>query len=166
MSVYVVDSNFFIEAHRVSYPLDIANSFWRKVSQLANDGKIISIDKVKDEIYDKNDALEFWCQNNLPHDFFKDSSEVLEEYSEVVRWAISRSTHYLPKALNEFLEADEADAFIIAYALADPQNRIIVTQEISQPEMKKRIKIPEPCIALSVQFVNAMNMFRQLRETF
>lgn len=166
MSVYVVDSNFFIEAHRVSYPLDIANSFWSKVRQLANDGKIISIDKVKDEIYDRNDALEFWCQNNLPNDFFKDSSEVLKEYSEVVGWAISWSNHYLPKALNEFLEADEADAFIIAYALADPQNRIIVTQEYSQPEMKKRIKIPEPCIALGVQFVTAMNMFRQLKETF
>lgn len=166
MSVYVVDSNFFIEAHRMSYPMDVANSYWSKVSQLAIEGKIISIDKVKDEIYDRNDALEYWCKANLPEDFFKDSSDVMNEYSNVVSWAISRRDHYLAKALNEFLEADEADAFIIAYALAEPQNRIIVTQEISQPEMKKRIKIPEPCVALGVQFVNVMGMFRQLRETF
>jgi hypothetical protein len=60
MSVYVVDSNFFIQAHRVSYPLDVAFSFWNKVKQLANDGKIISIDKVKQEIYQNEDALKQW----------------------------------------------------------------------------------------------------------
>ena len=58
MEVYVLDSNFFIQAHRVSYPLDIAFSFWNKVKQLADEGRIISIDKVKNELYDKNDALE------------------------------------------------------------------------------------------------------------
>ena len=46
MDVYVVDSNFFIEAHRANYPLDIAFSFWNKVKDLANSKIIISIDKV------------------------------------------------------------------------------------------------------------------------
>ena len=73
MGVYVIDSNFFIQAHRDTYPLDVAFSFWSKVKQLAVEGKIISIDKVKDEIYDKNDALEAWCIENLPEDFFKDT---------------------------------------------------------------------------------------------
>lgn len=73
MSVYVVDSNFFIQAHRANYPLDVALSFWAKVRQLAHEGKIISIDKVKDELYNKNDELEAWCKANLPDDFFKDS---------------------------------------------------------------------------------------------
>src|ERR1039457_3292273 len=133
MGVYVVDSNFFIQAHRESYPLDIAFSFWNKVKQLAGEGKIISIDKVKDEIYDKNDALETWCKANLPEDFFKDSSLVLTEYGQVSAWAISKSDHYMPNALNEFLAADEADAFIVAYVLADTNNRVVVTQEKSEP---------------------------------
>ena len=34
---------------------------------------------------------------------------------------LSKSDHYIPKALNEFLDTDIADAFIIAYTLADPQ---------------------------------------------
>ncbi len=70
MAVYVVDSNFFIQAHRATYPLDIATSFWNKVKELANNETIISIDKVKSELYDKNDELEFWCTNNLPNNFF------------------------------------------------------------------------------------------------
>ncbi len=166
MGIYVVDSNFFIQAHRVSYPLDVAFSFWNKVKQLAEEGKIISIDKVKNEIYDKNDALEEWCKANLPEDFFKESSEVMAAYGQVSAWAISRSSHCMPNALNEFLDADEADAFIVAYALADPNNRIVVTQKISQPNRKNKIKIPEACIALNVQFVNTMDMFRRLEETF
>lgn len=166
MEVYVLDNNFFIQAHRVSYPLDIAFSFWNKVRQLAEQAKIISIDKVKKELYDKNDALETWCKSNLPEDFFKDTSHIVVEYGRVSSWAISRSNHYLPNALNEFLDADEADAFLVAFALSDPNNIIIVTQEISEPARQNKIKIPDACIALDVRFVNTIDMFRKLGESF
>lgn len=166
MAVFIIDSNFFIEAHRKSYPLDIAFSFWNKVKQLADEGKIISIDKVKNELYDKNDTLEEWCRTNLPENFFKDSSEVMTSYGLISQWANSKSNHYTPSALNEFLDVDEADAFLVAYTLHDSTNRILVTHEISQPESKKKVKIPEACIALNVTFLNAMDMFRYLQETF
>ena len=166
MSIYVVDSNFFIQAHRATYPLDIAFSFWNKVKQLAEEGKIVSVDKVKNEIYRNNDALKEWCVANLPINFFKDSSQVMSSYGRVSVRAISKSTHYLAKALNEFLDADEADAFIVAFALADSVNRIVVTQEVSEPNRKGKIKIPDVCNAINVQFVNTMDMFRQLGESF
>lgn len=166
MGVFILDSNFFIQAHRVSYPLDIAFSFWSKVKQLADEGIIISIDKVKNELYDKNDALEKWCKSNLPENFFKDTSHVMSYYGQVTAWAISKSGHYLPNALNEFLNADEADAFLISYALADTSNRIIVTHEISNPNQRNKIKIPEPCNTFGVGFCNTIEMFRKLGETF
>lgn len=65
MSVFVLDSNFFIEAHRVSYPLDIFHSFWKKVNELDRHKKIISIDKVRKELYPNKDELFEWCRNNL-----------------------------------------------------------------------------------------------------
>jgi hypothetical protein len=74
MSVYLVDSNFFIQAHRANYPLDVVASFWDKVRQLAEKQKIISIDKVKKEIYRHQDDLKTWCENNLPVGFFKDTT--------------------------------------------------------------------------------------------
>lgn len=166
MGVYIVDSNFFIQAHRDTYPLDIAFSFWNKVKQLANDGTIISIDKVRDELYDKNDALESWCKENLPDNFFKDTKDVLNEYQRVISWVFSRSGHYSQNAVNEFLAADEADAFIVAYALNKLSERTIVTQEVSRPEMKSKIKIPEPCNAFNVRYIKAIEMFRELKETF
>lgn len=166
MEVYIVDSNFFIQAHRLIYPLDIATGFWNKVKQLAEAGKIISIDKVKNELYDKNDDLEEWCKNNLPDSFFHDTSTAMTEYGYVSTWAATKIGHYVPNALSEFLDADEADAFLIAYALVNVKNRIIVTQEVSRPEQKNKVKIPEPCIALGVSYLNTIQMFRKLGETF
>ena len=166
MGVYIVDSNFFIQAHRETYPLDVAFSFWNKVKELAIEGKIISIDKVKDEIYNKNNALEAWCKENLPDDFFKNTTDVISEYQQVVGWAVSKSAHYSPNAINEFLDADEADAFLIAFAMEDTASRTIVTQEVSNPKMKSKIKIPEPCAIFNVRFIKAIEVFRELRETF
>jgi len=166
MPVFVVDSNFFIEAHRATYPLDVAHSFWNKVKLLADAGRIISIDKVKKEIYDHEDALKEWCMNNLPQGFFKDTSVVIGEYGQVVAWAASRSAHYSPGALAEFFDANKADAFIVAYALADSADRIVTTREISEPNRKSKVKIPEACNALGVRFCNTIEMFRQLGETF
>ncbi len=166
MALYVVDSNFFIQAHRVTYPLDVATSFWNKVRELAERGLIVSIDKVENEIYKNEDALREWCIENLPADFFKDTKSILNSYRQVVAWAMSRSEHYRQKALSVFLDVDEADAFVVAYALADSANRIVVTQEKSEPESKKDIKIPDACNALGVESVNTVDMYRRLGESF
>jgi len=45
MPKYLLDSNFFINAHRAWYPFDVVPSFWARVQQLAQDGVIASIDK-------------------------------------------------------------------------------------------------------------------------
>lgn len=164
MSIYAVDSNFFIQAHRVLYPLDVAVSFWDMVKSLAVSGRIVSIDKVRNEIYQNNDALTIWCQNNLPSDFFKDSNNVLAEYGQIVSWTMSRNGHYMQGAIDEFLDADEADAWLIAHAMKNQY--IITTYERSDPNLKRKVKIPEPCNHLGVQYVDTMNMFRGLGVKF
>ena len=164
MDSFVVDSNFFIQAHRATYPLDVVVSFWRKIAQLALEGKIISIDKVKNEIYQNDDELRKWCITNLPDVFFKDTSRVIPEYTQVVNWAVSRKSHFQQKALDEFLDADEADAWLISYSIAN--HNTIITQEILQPEKKNKIKIPDACIPFRIHYMNTIEMFRQLGEQF
>lgn len=51
MPVFVIDSSVFIQAHRIHYPIDIAAGFWNKIRNLAHRRSIISIDKVKDELF-------------------------------------------------------------------------------------------------------------------
>jgi hypothetical protein len=81
-------------------------------------------------------------------------------------WANARSSHYHPTALAEFLDADEADAWLVAYALVDKVNRTIVTHEKSQPDIKRRVKIPEACLPFNIAFVDTIEMLRQLEERF
>lgn len=163
---YILDSNFFIEAHRKTYPLDVATGFWQSVKSLAEQGVIVSIDKVRNELYDKNDELENWCRTNLPDHFFKDSSTVLTQYTSVVNWAPNRQPPYLPTAFSDFMHADRADAFLVAYALADSSNRTVVTQEVGHPNKTTIVKIPDCCTAFGVRYLDTIGMFRALGATF
>lgn len=167
MEPYVVDSNFFIESHRERFPLDIVTGFWNQVSRLAQEEKIISIDKVKDEIFENDDELTKWIKNNMPDTFFYGTTKddrVIEEYRKVVTWAYSQSHHYKTKALDEFLEYDRADAWLVAYCSA--KNLMLVTQEISNPYRKNKIQLPDACTPQGVQTLNMNELFRRLGVTF
>ena len=167
MSKYIVDSNFFIQAHRSIYPLDIVQSFWLKVKSLSQNSTIVSIDKVKKEIYDNSsheDELKLWCVDNLPNDFFINTDTVLQNYILIVNWTNSMSHHFTPNAIQEFLETDLADPWLIAFAMSN--NWTIVTYEKSQPERRNRIKIPEVCNQFNVRNIDTIQMFRELNESF
>jgi hypothetical protein len=155
---YLVDSNFFIEAHRVTYPLDVVPSFWLRIADLANQGIICSIDKVKVELERHDDELTAWCNTHLPADFFKDSTISITEYGQTARWAVSKSDQYRPAALAVFLDADRADAWLVGYALMN--NMTVVTQEVSSPDSKKNIKLPDACTAMDVPSMNTIDMLR------
>lgn len=165
MSLYILDSNFFIQAHRAYYPLDVVTSFWTKISELANQGKIRSIDKVKSEIYANSsheDELKHWCENNLPVDFFLDTNSVVPDYIDLVEWANSMHNHYKPMAIQEFLSAELADPWLVAYAKAN--NYTVVTYEKSEPNIKRKIKIPEACNHFDVKYINTVDLLRELNE--
>lgn len=161
---YLVDSNFFLQAWKMHYPNDVIPGFWIKVSELANAGKIISIDKVKDELYTNPDSLTNWMDNHLPGSFFKDTSTVITAYGRICAWATSRSSHYTSGALAKFLEADEADAWLVAYGVE--MGISIVTHEISDPNRRSSIKIPDACHPFGVSCLKTIDMFRKLGETF
>ncbi len=163
MSAFILNSNFFIQAHRANYPFDVVPSFWTKIKQLANQELIISIDKVKDEIFKNDDKLTEWCELSLPDNFFKDSSVAIYEYSKIAKWENSRNDHYYQTAIEEFLSTDAADAWIIAYAIN--QNFSLLTHEKSEPERKTRIKIPDVCQVYGINYFTTVEMLRNLGET-
>lgn len=160
---YLLDSNFFIQAHRMHYPIDVVPGFWNKLVDLANNGQVISIDKVFSELATGKDELYDWCAQNLPEDFFRDTRHVIDEYAQLIQWAASKSGHYTQGAIAEFMDANEADAWLVAYA--NSNQNIIVTHEVSDPLSKRRIKIPDAGL-VPVTCVNTIEMFRRLGQTF
>ncbi len=166
MPLYVLDTNIFIQAHRAFYPLDIAKSFWNTITELAADEKIISIDKVKAEIDKNDDELTEWIDTNLPEKFFKptDTEKVLTEYALMAPWAESKSDHYQRGAIDEFLDFENADAWLVSYCKSTGDT--LVTQESSKPGQKNRIPIPQACQQFDVRYCNMIEMFRSLRVQF
>ncbi len=166
MGVFVVDTNFFIEGHLRLFPPDIFTGYWSRISQLAHEGKIISIDKVGEEIFRNEDSISEWCQEFLPPHFFKDTSSVLGSYIQVVQWADSKSDHYKRTAISEFSETGRADAWLVSYCHSDLNGRILVTNETSEHDRKSKIKIPEVCHPFGVTCITPVDMLRQLGERF
>ncbi len=165
MIKYLLDSNVFIQAHRMHYPFDVVPNFWNKLQNLSNNDIILSIDKVKKELCDSHnpDALGLWCLNDMKNDFFVDTSSCIDKYALIANWAASHP-QYVQSAKDEFLSTDLADPWLIAFAIKN--NYTLVTHEVSNPQMKKRIKIPEPCNHFGVRFISPIDMFRELKEQF
>lgn len=164
MGPLIVDSNFFIQAHRDTYPLDVATSFWAKISELASNHRIMSIDKVKAELNRNKDALTVWCDENLPAGFFAPSASVIGHYAQVINITHLRQPPYNQRALDTFFDADEADAWLIAHALSG--GNTIVTHETRQPAKIARVKIPDICAPLGIKAITTVEMFRELGERF
>ena len=146
------------------YPFDVVPGFWAKLIELSNKNLIASIDKVKKELCDSSsDSLSIWCSSTLNSGFFADTSSCVDKYALVAQWTQAQP-QLEQNAKNDFLSTDQADSWLIAYALKN--NYTIVTHETSQPQRKKSIKIPEPCVHFGIRFTTTIEMFRELNETF
>lgn len=157
-STFVLDANVFIEAARSYYAFDLAPGFWKSLINHAVSGRILSIDRVKDELEKGKDELKDWATNDFNNYFFStDDIEVIEAYREIINW-VQSNDQFLDAAKTEF--AASADGWIIAYAKA--KNCVVVTHEAFRPQIKNKVPIPNICNAFKIPFINTFEMLRQL----
>lgn len=154
---YLFDTNIFIRSKN-EMPADVWPTFWACVSNLINNGSIYSSIKVKDEIDHGNDELTTWMRNNATQDFYIPlDADVLSKYSETQNWAMNNPI-FTPAARNEY--ADVADAYLVATAAA--KNMTLVTYETSDPICRRKVKIPDACIAIGVRYCDLNTALREL----
>ncbi len=152
---YLLDSNIFIRCKN-EMPMDIFQGFWQRMAELARNGQIFSSIKVKEEIDKGNDELKEWCANQLPEGFFL-PFDAHDEYARLMTWANSSQVFTVP-AKQEF--ATVADAYLVATAAAKGMK--VVTFETSDPLCKKRVKIPDACLAVGVEFCSLNDVLHAL----
>ena len=166
---FVLDANVFIGAHRNYYPFDLCPGFWDCLIQHFRGGSLLSIDKVRDELLDiskredeESDALYYWTKDS-PRDLFSSSSEqaVVDAYKDVIAWVHDRP-QFSRGAKDEF--ARKADGWLVAYTQV--LDVTLVTQEVWNPEVKKRVPIPNVCERFKVDYTNTFEMLRQLGVRF
>jgi len=159
---YVLDSNVFMEAARRYYAFDLAPKFWESLVHHAVNGQIQSIDRIKQEIERGNDELAIWATSQFSDAFAStDEEDVIESYSEVMSW-VQAQDQFSDAAKADF--AAGADGWLVAYAKS--KGLIVVTHEVLDPSIKRKIPIPNVCEAFGVSYVDTFEMLRQLGVRF
>ena len=161
-AVYVLDANVFIEAARRYYAFDIAPPFWENLNHYATTGQIQSIDRIKKELERGKDELAEWATSQFTDAFVStDKEDIIASYTEVMEWVYAQD-QFSDAAKADFAEG--ADGWLVAYART--KSHIVVTHEVLDPGIRRKVPIPNVCDAFGVSYVDTFKMLRELKVRF
>ena len=156
---YLLDSNVFIAAKNLYYGIDFCPGFWEWMHVSNSNGIVCSVSKVRDEITSGDDDLAEWVRT-LPRQFFiQPQQSDVQALQQISTWVTGGS--YEQAAVTQFLQI--ADYYLCAQALAG--GHTVVTLE-TPGDGRRRIKIPNVCIAMDVPYINTFDMLRRERARF
>lgn len=163
--MYIMDTNTFITAKNTFYAYDIVPSFWSTLLGMFKTGKVKVIDAVADEIADGKDDLTEWFGENIKKSAddagrayviqAKQDGTVLQNYQNIAN-LIMKNAQYNDAAKEWFLS--RADLWLIAARKA--LNATVVTQEKMPGKGTTKVKIPDICQQVGVNYVNLYDMMR------
>ena len=159
--VYLLDANVFIDAYQRYYAMDLCPGFWECLEHYCQEIRLLSIDHIRDEI-DGGDALDTWAAQ-APDGLFVSTQEekVAEAFGDMMRWVQSNPI-FSPAAKEEFARA--ADGWLVAYAKV--HGLVVITHEVFDPNIRRKVKIPNVCREFDVPHADTFAMLRSLDVRF
>jgi hypothetical protein len=128
--LYLLDANVLITASRLYYPIDQVPEFWGWLQHQAISGFVKIPLEVIEEVRSgrrDNDLLMDWISQDENAEAL-----LLEEAVDAVLVQRVVSTGYATDLTDDELEKIGRDPFLIAYALPNPDDRCVVTTEVSR----------------------------------
>ncbi len=151
---YLLDSDVLMEARKRYYGFDICPGFWEWIEREHQQGVLLSVEKVREEIGEGTDALVTWAANRPDSFFVAPDDKTQAAFATVSQWATNQN--YTERAVGEFLS--KADFYLVAHALA--HSHTLVTHERAANTVNK-VKIPNACVALGVDVLDPFEMLRR-----
>ena len=158
MTIYLFDTNVLIDANRDYYPIDRIPEFWDWLIYHANIGHIKVPYEILIEIQNGDDILATWAKK--------------QEFEKAILLEEEVDNGLLTKIVNEGYASDLSDieyeqigrdAFLMAYALKDPENRQIITTEVSKPSKRRANRhIPDICNQFNIKWHHTFELTRIL----
>lgn len=165
---YLIDTNSLITPYKTYYPFDFARKFWEQMKKTIENGNVVLLDLVKDEVNKGDDELSEWI-NGFSSSLIISHKQpvIIAKYAEILRH-IQMSSYYKEKALLDWSKADVADPWLIATACTYGYK--IITFEtkngnLSTINKSSRAKIPDICSVFGVECETLYNMMRVLSFT-
>ena len=156
---YLLDTNIFIQAHRLHYGMDFCPAFWDWLERSNAAGQVFSIEKVSDELAEGKDQITEWAEKRGEKFFLPPDNAVLVAMQQVSQWIAGQS--FTPAAVSTFFQV--ADFYLVAHALA--HRHVVVTHEVPANSVNY-VKIPNVCIGLGVKCVTPYEMLRKEKARF
>jgi hypothetical protein len=156
---YLLDANVFIQAKNLQYGFDFCPAFWDWLEQAHDAGRVTSIRQVGDELGAGEDELAIWSEQRGDAFFLPTDAPVLAAAPRVSGWVVQQG--FDPAAVNTFLQV--ADFWLVAAALAG--RHVVVTHEVASATVK-RVKVPNVCVGLGIEFMTPYQMLRREKARF
>ena len=157
---YLLDTSVLIEASKRYYAPDLVATFWDSLAYQSQAGIISSIDKVKAEIHDRNTFLIDWANNEFRRWDSTANENTGRMYRKLITWSRLQQ-QYNEKVKDEFADDGKADAWLVAHASVS--QRVVVTEEVFNSHIQRKIPIPNVCIAFNVRYIDTFQMLRELQ---
>ncbi len=159
---YILDANVFIEASRRYYAFDLAPPFWDNLIAYAESDRIISIDRIKQELERGRDELAEWAKNSFHQAFASTDEEgIINSYADIMKW-VNNQAQFTNAAKADF--ANSADGWLVACAIV--KKYIVVTHEVYSVDVKVNVPIPNICRAFNIECIDTFQMLRNLGVKF
>lgn len=154
---YLLDADVFISAKRDHYRMNVCPGFWDWIAAANRAGILYSIKAVREDLTRGSDLLVSWARQQPKTFFLAPDAYVTSALETVTNWADSQN--YNSEAISEFLSV--ADYWLVAHALAS--HYTVITHEVSAPNSKRRIKLPDVCNGVGVNWTNPFEMLERAR---
>lgn len=153
-----MDANTLIDANRDYYGIGQVDEYWSWLIYQGQQGYVKIPLEIYEELKTGSDLLAAWAKS-------ADTESALRLGEDVDIDLVRRVTEDGYASDLTDIEVDQIgrDPFLIAYALVDPQTRVIVTTERSKPSaQRKNRKIPDVCAQFEVRSCTAFEFGREL----
>ncbi|VVT53874.1 hypothetical protein UYSO10_4930 [Kosakonia radicincitans] len=157
--LYLLDANILIHAHDYYYPQKRVPEFWEWILFHAINGRIKMPLEIIDEIKGgDSDVHAKWVHNktNRPHILLPEEFDA-EILNQVVNEGYAKDLSDLE------IEKIGKDPFLIAYAMKDKKNRIVVSNETPKPsKVRANRKVPDVCNTFGVNCCTVYQLLKDL----
>lgn len=154
---YLLDTNTFIEAKNDYYRFSFCPGYWVWLVNKNQEEIIYSIEKIKEELLAGNDDLTDWAKQSPKELFINQIPNLGTSLALVAQW--TNSKNFTDPAKSVFFSS--ADYYLIAYAHA--LNYTLVTRERSDPNSRRRVKIPDACLGVGVKYMSPFELMETER---
>ncbi len=138
--LYLLDANVLITLNSTYYAIDQVPEYWDWIQDQAEKGKVKIPVEIMSEILAgkesskaKDDRLLKWITQSAI-----EKALLLDEKVDGDHVSLVIENGYGPKVTDTELEVIGRDPFLVAYGMADAENRCIVTTEVSAPKKQRQ----------------------------